>query len=146
MRIEGYFRGIKGAREAVQKLKTQGFNNSVVDINDHYTANDRDEPKRPGTRNAPTESGLIFDSGQLVTRDRNSPMLAASPMASGMGNFREVTNTNYKVKVETDDNNAEKVKQLLQQYGGKLEDPNLNLPKHITEKTHIDDFKVSDLL
>jgi hypothetical protein len=131
MKIEGYFSGIKNANTAVEKLKGAGYSDVVSDLNEHYSIRS-DNFTNPGKgRNPSSLSSLILDaSGSLGGQD-NGPALAASPMASGMGNFEEIADVNYKVIVEAEGKDAERVKGMISDLGGTLDNPNFQLPKGI---------------
>jgi len=72
------------------------------------------------------------------------PLAAASPMVSGMGGFEEIADVNYKVIVNTEDNNAEKAKQIIKKMGGDLNDPNFKMPEGL-ENISLDDL-ISDMI
>lgn len=131
MRVEGFFSGIKNANKAVEKLKISGFGNSRVDLNEHYILNTKHSPKIVGTKNNVNLSSLILNTDDFASEDINSPLKAASPMVSGMGNFEEVSNINYKVVVETDERDSVKVSNIIKELGGDLRNYNLELPKKI---------------
>lgn len=135
MKIEAYFSGIKNANSAVEKLKTEGFNNSVVDLNDHYV-----EYNSPTAKTAINEtsnlSSIIMNSGELSEDVTKRPLVAASPMVSGMGSFKEITDINYKVIINLDEKDADKAKDIIKNVGGDFKDPNLDLP-HRLEDIHL---------
>ena len=140
MKIECFFSGIKNANTAVQKLKNSGFNNAIVDLNDHFNISTDKEQRAIDSRHNPSLSHLIFTSGAGIDTDGSpSPLAAASPMASGMGNFEELTDVNYKVIIDVEECNIENVKQILKDCGGDLNNPNLELHKHIENVTLSDD-------
>jgi hypothetical protein len=141
MKIECFFSGIKNANEAVQKLKNSGFNNAVVDLNDHYNISTNREQRATDSRHNPSLSSLIFTSGAGIDTDgESSPLAAASPMVSGMGSFEEITDINYKVILNVEEANIENAKQILKDCGGDLNSPNLDLHKHIKDVTLSDDY------
>lgn len=133
MKIEGFFSGIKNANEAVEKLKNSGFKNSYADINEHYMANNNVETNIPGTENTPNLSDLVLRSGDANEVSDKSPLIAASPMVSGYGDFEEIMDVNYKVVAEVDENSVQKVSQIMKDLGGSLESPNQNLPDRIKD-------------
>lgn len=141
MKLESYFSGIKRANEAVEKLKSEGFNNSVVDINDHYVEfNNGTRTILPGTEPAPNLSSMVLSSGPRIEDPSKKPLDAASPMVSGMGNFEEITDTNYRLIVNVEENDEVKAKQIIKGLGGDFKDPNLDLPHRLVDLTHIDDM------
>ena len=117
MKIEAYFSGIKNANEAVEKLKSAGFNNSVADINDHYLEyNTGLSAVLPGDENSPTLSSLVLNSGPYIEDPSKRPLNAASPMVSGMGGFEEIEDVNYRVIVNLDENDKIKQEKLLKKW------------------------------
>lgn len=137
MKVEAYFRGIKSANDAAAKLKSKGFNNAVVDINDHYEDfNSGVKPILPGNENAPNLSRMVLNSGPYIEDPSKNPLNAASPMVSGMGGFEEITDVNYKLTMEVDENSEEQVEKMLKEMGGTLKSPNLDLP-HRLEDIHL---------
>ncbi|GFZ34553.1 hypothetical protein CSC2_50790 [Clostridium zeae] len=124
MKIEAYFDSIKRAREAVEKLREEGFKGAFVDINEHN--NDvYSQSGMVGTDKISTLSAAV-----LGEDNSNSPIAAASPMASGMGGFQEIASINCKVVVEADGNNEENVINLIKDMGGTTKDLNTGrIPK-----------------
>lgn len=134
MKIEAYFGGIKAANEAAAKLKSQGFNNAIVDINDHYEDfNSGVRPILPGNENAPTLSRMVLNTGPYSEDPTKGPLNAASPMVSGMGGFEEITDINYRLTMNAPENEVEKAKDTIKELGGTLKDPNLDLPHRLED-------------
>ncbi len=129
MKIEAYFTGIKNANNAVGKLKSEGFKNSVVDLNDHYVEYNNTEARTPN--GSPNLSSLVMNSGELPEDISKRPLTAASPMVSGMGNFEEITDINYKVTINLDSKDEDNAKRIIKDMGGNLKDPNLDLPHRL---------------
>lgn len=140
MKIESYFSGIKAANEAVEALKKVGINNAVADLNDHYTGNTNSGTNLPGTASSSNSlSSYVLSSDDPLGDPMLGPLAAASPMVSGMGGFEEIADVNYKVIVNTEDNNEEKAKQIIKKMGGDLNDPNFRMPKGL-ENISLDDL------
>lgn len=140
MKIEGYFSGIKSANETVEVLKKVGIKDAVADINDHYTGNDNPGRNNPGTDSSTNSlASLVLRSDEPLSDPRLGPLAAANPMVSGMGGFEEIADVNYKVIVNTDSENEEKVKQIMKKMGGDLNDPNFKMPKGL-ENISLDDL------
>ena len=131
MKIEGYFSGIKNANTAVEKLKTAGYLKSVSDLNEHYSMRNNTFPSLGGNNNAPSLSNIVLNSGNSLEDINNGPLLAASPMVSGMGSFEEVADINYKVTVEAEDKEVDTIKEIISNMGGILDNPNFELPEGI---------------
>jgi len=128
MKIESYFSGIKNANIAVEKLKSEGFKNAFSDINSHDSINNV-IVKEGGVLNASSLSGIVLNSSNTLYTTDQGPLAAASPMASGMGGFEEIADVNYKVVVDTDENDGDRAKQIIQELGGDLDDPNFKVPE-----------------
>jgi hypothetical protein len=143
MKVEGFFRDFKSANEVVSKLKHEGYSKSFVDINEHYNAINV-QTNNVGTATAPSLSGLVLKSGESAAGLGLSPLTAASPMVSGMGGFEEIADINCKVVVETDDINADRVKEIINSMGGDLNNPNINLPKRL-ENIKLEDIRLEDV-
>lgn len=140
MKIESYFSGIKAANEAVEALKKVGINNAVADLNDHYTGNSNTGTNTPGTASSSNSlASYVLSSDDPLGNPMLGPLAAASPMVSGMGGFEEIADVNYKVIVNTEDNNEEKAKQIIKKMGGDLNDPNFKMPKGL-EYISLDDL------
>ncbi len=144
MKLEGFFSGIKNANEAVEKLKQSGFN-SYADINEHYMVNNNSETNFPGNENTPSLSDLVLRSGNISEATDKAPLIASSPMVSGMGRFEEIMDVNYKVVVDITDNNKTEASEIIKSLGGELRSPNLNIPERIKDINlkNIDDRDLS---
>lgn len=145
MKIQGYFSTIKNADMAVNKLKNLGFSNTYRDINDHVGLNNSTESSIPGTENAPSLAGVVLNSGEPINYQDKATLAAASPMVSGMGGFEEIADINYKVVVDASSDDAENIKRIIEEAGGDIEDPNLNLPEHIKGLSKDIDYSDLDL-
>ncbi|WP_055665124.1 hypothetical protein [Desnuesiella massiliensis] len=128
MKIEGFFDSIKTANEVVAKLKNEGFSGAFVDINEHRN-NAYSQSGLVGSKEISSLSSAVLVNG--IGEGTNSPLAAASPMASGMGGFEEIANINCKVVVEGSDKNIENAKNIINSMGGTTEDPNGKIPKGI---------------
>lgn len=123
MKITTYFSNLKSANEAVEKLKSEGIKNAYVDANDHYTNIMNAQTNLPGASFGENLSNLVLNSGDNNIDQDVSPLTAANPMVSGMGNTEEITDINCSVHVEADDDNLNTVKNIIKDMGGLFEDP-----------------------
>ncbi|RKD31781.1 hypothetical protein [Thermohalobacter berrensis] len=129
MRIEGFFNNIKNARNTVEQLRKEGFK-AYYDINDHYISDRNIERNLAGTETGPSLSDLTLNSGEETLIDRSkAPLTAADPMVSGMGGIDEVTNVNCKVVVDIESSNQDRAKQIIDDNGGSLNNPNIKTPQ-----------------
>lgn len=128
IKIEGYFGKLKAANETVKKLKDLGFKHAYVDNNDHYNEDRNIHTNLPGTETSVSLSGLVLESGAHgIVRDK-APLNAASPMVSGFGKFEEVTDINCKVVVQIEEGDVSRIKQIIKDMGGDLDNPNVEKP------------------
>jgi len=129
IKTQGFFRTYKEANEALSELKKAGFNNAYVDIKD----SDFDinvETNQPGTESSNNSlSALVLKSGEPLLNRTKAPLMAASPMASGMGVFEEVYDPRYKLVVETEEESTMSVKNIMKDRGGDLENPSIKMPQ-----------------
>lgn len=132
MEIEAYFSGIKNANGAVEKLKLEGFNNAVVDLNQHTINYNNTKDTLKGIT-AYSISSVVMNSENTSDDITKGPLLAASPMASGMGNFEEIADINYKVILNIDSKDLDKVKRIISSHGGDFKDPNLDINNSIED-------------
>lgn len=140
MKIKGYFPRIKDANRAIKNLKDEGYNKAFLDINDHQMDKMSIQTNNPGTENGGSYSALTLGSGEEVIDDvSKTPLMAASPMASGMGEFDEISGFRCSIEININDDDYEAVDEIISNNGGTLKDPNLNLPSRV--KT-IDDSSV----
>ena len=128
MRIEGYFSKIKTANETAARLKGEGFKSVFVDINEHIT-NAYSQRGPVGSEGISSLSEAVFGEGGSRGEDVNSPLAAASPMASGMGGFQEIGDINCKVVIEANQASLEEAQRIIKNMGGTLEDPNGKIPE-----------------
>lgn len=107
MRIEAFYTGLKSANYAVEKLKSNGFNNSAVDLNDNYI--DFDNYKY-------NFSDVIINSGGFSDNSYKPTAINSS------GNFQDVLNSHYKVVINSNsvEEDIVRLKQLISETGGKL--------------------------
>ncbi|CAB1245041.1 hypothetical protein [Clostridium sp. HV4-5-A1G] len=116
MRIEIYYNGIKNANDAVKKLKNAGFQNAIVDLNDNYidlyNANSDLEPD--------INFSNVINSDRFSRNSSQKVRTSGSPLLGGYGNSREIENTNYKVVINSDSFDSQKLKEILRETGGQI--------------------------
>lgn len=132
MFIKGYFPTIKNANNAIKELKDKGHTDAVLDINDHQIDKMSIQTNNPGTENGGSYSALTLGSGEEVIDDvSKTPLMAASPMASGMSGFEEISGFRCSIEMDISDNEYEAVKEIIRKNDGTLKDPNLNLSSKV---------------
>lgn len=129
MEITGYFRNLKDANRAVEILKSAGFENAISDMNDHYIADMDVHIDLPGAENSVSLSSIIMQSGHDDADMSKKSLAAANPAVSGMSGMDEITDINNKVIVKTSQKNINKVKDIIENMGGTLDNPNERIPK-----------------
>jgi hypothetical protein len=132
MKVEAYFSGIKNANEVVDKLKNLGIN-AYADLNDHYQVNTDVRTKEEGFLSSSSNSDLVLNSGTPSGSTGRSPLLAASPMVSGMGGFEEIADVNYKVVISIDSVKESSVENIIESMGGSMQNPNVEVAKHLKD-------------
>ncbi len=146
MKIEGYFSNMKTANDTIKKLKESGYNNAYFDLNDHYIENRNVQTNFPGSEDGTSLSDLVLESGATSHTDRSkSPLAAANPAVSGMGNMEEVTDINCKVVVSIDGHNVDKIKAIIRDMGGDLENPNIEGPRITGDEDKVFDISLDRL-
>ncbi|MDP4094141.1 MAG: hypothetical protein Q8920_12350 [Bacillota bacterium] len=140
MKVEAYFSNIKTAKEALEKLKSSGFE-AFLDINDHYNEDRNVRTNLAGTETSVSLSGLVLESDSDGEGHDRGPLNAASPMASGMGNFEEVADVKCKIVAQANESNVKEIKQILKDLGGDFDSPNVIKPK-LTNKEEIEISRV----
>lgn len=131
MKIEGFFSNVKTANETINQLKNQGFNNATLDINDHYIYNRNIQTNLPGTSSGTSLSDLVLNSGADTLDISVAPLTAANPSVSGFGKIDEIADVNCKIVVEIEEKDEKKVKKVIKDMGGDLNNPNVNPIKMI---------------
>lgn len=126
MKIRAYFGDMDKANEAINKLQNSGFNNSFFDANDHHLINTNVQTNLTSTSGATSLSDLVLHSARGGANEVSSPLEATSPMASGFGNFEEITDMNFTVTVDVNDKDFNKAKKIIKNMGGILDDSNLS--------------------
>jgi hypothetical protein len=137
MKIEGFFSNLKRAKETLDKLKKNGFENAVVDINEHYNDHRNVQTNLAGTETGQSNSGLVLESSGMSAGSGREPLEAASPMVSGFGRFEEIADVNCKLSVDASEQKADKARQIIRESGGDLESPNFRKPKMQTDTAEV---------
>lgn len=146
MKLEGYFRSIKKANDAIKQLQQTGFKNSYLDLKDDYDENRNMKINLAGTEHSSSLSDLVLGSGLTIVEDRSkAPLAAANPMVSGMGNMEEITDINSKIVVEVDNNNIENAQKIIKDMGGMLDNPTVDKPKITGDADRVFDMALNRL-
>lgn len=134
MKIEGYFRSIKDAKKAEVALKKANCKNVYIDMNEHNSNNMDPRTNAPGTENGASLSALTLGSGEEVIEDfGKTPLMASSPMASGMAGFEEIANTDCRITAEVEERSIQSAKNIIEENGGTLENPFIDSQKAVKD-------------
>ena len=142
MEVTGYFKSIKRARETLEQLKENGFENAIYDMNDHYIEDRNVRTNLPGAGDTTSLSGLILNSGYSDNHMDKRTLAAANPMVSGMAGGEEILDINCKVIVNTKD--EKKAKEIIENMGGILENPYVETPKGL-ENIDLDEINIDNM-
>jgi len=137
MKIEAFFSGIKAANEAVAKLKQYGFHKAFVDRNDNSFHADLE--------NLTSISGLAVESVTNDVDKRTSSPVATNDEENDTNKFKEMSDINYKVTVETSNENEEKLKQIIKNMGGNFNSTNVGNKLH-TEREDVLDYALHHIV
>jgi hypothetical protein len=113
MKLEGYYMTVERANEALSKLKTAGFNNAHIQIDD----NNGYIRRNLTNTNDYSLSNLVIDPIEM----KKSPLTAVSPIINVTAGFAEFYDNNYKLVVDTDVNSMQRAKDIIKSLGGKFE-------------------------
>jgi hypothetical protein len=114
MKVEGHFMTLERANEAMGRLKSVGFTNSHIEIDD----NNRNIKRNLADANSPYGlSNLVIDPSEM----RRAPLTAISPIINVTAGFSEFNDNHYNVVVETDQCLTQNVKEVITSLGGKFE-------------------------
>jgi hypothetical protein len=134
VKIEGYFRSIKDAKKAEDALKNANCKNVYIDMNEHNPNNMDPRANAPGTENGASLSALTLGSGEEVIEDfGKTPLMASSPMASGMAGFEEIANTDCRITAEVEKSSIQGVRKIIEENNGTLENPFINPQKAVKD-------------
>lgn len=122
MKIKSYFPDLKSAKEAVQKLKSMGINNAYVDAHERNNGNRNIGANLPGASFGENINDLALGNAEDDIYPYITSMSNTGPITSGLGGLTGDSRTNYSIIVETDDNNSNEVKSLIEDVGGVIED------------------------
>lgn len=117
MKVVGYFNTIKKANEAIVAMKQAGFNDTYLDLKNEEMEDLNVTRNIAGTESATSLSELVLKSGSADFERDKTPLTAADPMVSGMAGFDEIADFSYKVAVESNGEDKERVKNMLNSLG-----------------------------
>lgn len=144
LKITAYFSGIKEANQTVEALRDAGFTDALADINDEQTDLNR-ETNQPGTETSSNSlADLVLKSGDHAVDREKAPLMAASPMVSGMGNFDEIYSPRFRVMAEVPESQRDTFREIIRKMGGDLDNPHVDMPQGL-ENVGLEDVFFSDL-
>ncbi|MCI1944183.1 hypothetical protein [Clostridium luticellarii] len=116
MRIEVYYNGIKNANNAVEKLKSAGFSSATVDLNDDYI----DLNNSSSGLGAGMNFSNVINSEGFTRNSSQKVVVSGSPMSGGFGNSKEIEDTGYKVIINSDLLDSQRLKEVIRETGGQI--------------------------
>lgn len=119
-KIFAKFERMAEAKAAVDKLRSMGFKGAYMDMSDKMLDEYSEELNPPGTEIGTSLSALVMNSTGVPHDASIAPLLAASPMVSGIGTFREIADQNSQLCVIAEEEKIEEIKQILRLLGGKI--------------------------
>lgn len=119
-RICADFGNMIDARKTVEKLRNMGFKDACLDVVDRFTDEFAGEINIAGSENGVSLSALVMKSAGHLFNVSKAPMLAADPMASGLGVYEEIGDFNTRLRVSVDDTKIDDVKKLLIESGARV--------------------------
>jgi len=109
--ILAYFTSQESASSAAAQLKALGYNDTQLNKISNYT--------RMGTNAVPHSLSTLTSAGDNPEHYRSyGPLLAASPIVSGLAN-NDASYYSYMVTVVSNDSQINQALSLLREYGGK---------------------------
>jgi len=142
MKIEGYFKGFKNADKAVERLKKAGYRKVYSEINKHYS-DEKDYWDTNGFDNSYSVTNVVMNPSSYSSGGGPgfSPIGFSGPFIGGV-NFvsggKGANDVSYKVVVEAQSAEEEKVKQMMFELGAELRDPNFRSDKNIGTVSSVD--------
>jgi hypothetical protein len=123
MKLEGKFMTLERANQAMAKLKSEGFTNSHIQIDDN---NRNIKRNLASSKSSIGLSNLVIDPSDM----RRSPLTSISPIINVTAGFSEFNDNNYKIIVETDTGSVQRAKDLIMSLGGKIESEALSIGRN----------------
>ena len=117
-KIDVYFEKMSQARKAVEKLKSMGYRNAYLDINDRNQTEFSAEINPAGSQNAMSLSSLVLKSKGFRNDASKGPLMASNPMVSGIGPVDDMADPGARLSVSVEDENAGIIRKLLMDMGG----------------------------
>lgn len=120
MKIIGSFMTLERANQTLAKLKSAGFTNSHIEIDDNNRTIKRN---LADNKSAYGLSNLVVDPSDM----KSSPLTAISPLINVTAGFSEFNDSNYKLVLETDLSLAQNAKDIIVSLGGRFENEGLSI-------------------
>ncbi|MCX7921109.1 MAG: hypothetical protein N3B21_03670 [Clostridia bacterium] len=109
------------ATKAVEALKNMGYKQAYLDITESFYDEFSEEINFAGSTNAPSLSALVLKSNGHIYNIGKASLIAADPMVSGMGSYKEIQDDAHtRLFVNVDDEKVDDVKGILRSFGGNI--------------------------
>lgn len=118
-KLDVVFERMIDGRKAVEELKKMGYR-AHLDMIDNYVNEYSEEINFAGSRNSPSLSALVLKSDGHILNIDKGPLVASSPLVSGVGAYMESIGTSIRLIVNVDDSKIEEVKSILRSGGGNV--------------------------
>lgn len=120
MKVIGSYKSMERANEALSKLKTAGYTDSYIEIDNN---NMNIKRNLINSNSGYGLSKLVIDPNDM----QQHPLTSISPLINVTGGFTEFNDKNYKLHVESDKNSITRAKNLIKSLGGKIEVEHLDI-------------------
>ena len=118
MKIRANFGKMLDAQDAVRALRSLGYKGVHLDMIDKTYNEASEELIAEDTSSAIDLSALVLNMDLHSYDIDKAPLLAADPMASGVGSFREIAGSSTHLVANIEDTKADEVKSIIRDYGG----------------------------
>ena len=118
-RISALFQKIIDGRKAIEKLNSAGYKNARLDIADASLEEYSNEINITSFKTPSSLSTLVSKSETPILSINKSPLVASSPMVSGLSSSEEAHNISTRLVVDVDDEEkGDEIKKLIRSLGG----------------------------
>lgn len=118
--IRAYFEKMINAKKTVETLKSKGYKNAYLDINENTSEEYSKEITPPGMWNSSSLARIVLKTPRHIFGNmEKTPLMAADPAVSGYSPNNQILNTHLIVNVESE--NTEEVKKFIEEMGGKIQ-------------------------
>jgi hypothetical protein len=117
--LHAIFERMIDGRKAVEELKKLGCK-AHLDLVDNYLHEYSEEINFAGATNAPSLSALVLKSDGHITSIDKGPLVASSPIVSGLGSYRDMESPGTRLIVKFEEGKDEEIKSIIRNLGGSV--------------------------